>query len=129
MYFFNKINIIYEYMNYNQHNYYFRQLEFIGSREINNTLNKRSLPENTVNINRKKKQLFNSLFNNIESSSSGSKQTNSVIQNKYKTDISLPKVLSKLSTVESSKNVFNPQLASEQYINIFNQYQVFILNK
>lgn len=92
-------------------------------------MNKHILPENTDNINIKKKQFFNSSFNNVESSSSRSKQINKVIPNKYKTDISLPKVLSKLSAVESLKNVFNLQLPSEQYINIFNRYQVFILNK
>lgn len=129
MYFFNKINIIYEYVKYNRHNYYFRQPEFIGSKEINNGLNKHILPENTDNINSKKKQLFNSSFNNIQSSSCGSKRINSIMPNKYKTSISLPKVLSKLSVVESSKNKSNPQLESEQYISIFNRYQVFILNK
>lgn len=108
---------------YNFNLSFFRKLENIECKKIDtkNTIS----TENTENLSLEKDLMCRTSFTNTISKSFQPLQLENCIKSKCKIDkVHKPNDNQKLSTVDSS-NIINPQLPSEQYINIFNRYQVF----
>lgn len=96
----------------------FRKLENIECKEI-------ILSENADEIPFQKDVLCKTSITNISKSPQPSQMENCIKSKCKVNNVHLkPSNTKILSAVESSK-IINPQLASEQYINIFNRYQVF----
>lgn len=102
---------------------FFRKLENIECKKVD-TKNIISTA-NTEKPSLEKDPLCRTLFTNTTTKSSQPLQIENCIKSKCKIDnVHNKPNTQRLSTVDSS-NTINPQLPSEQYINIFNRYQVF----
>lgn len=101
----------------------FRKLE--NNQNIKTDINNITSPQK-IESKSKIMSLPNNSFSNIVSKLSPSLQQEDVVKNECEVNANQPKLSNNSHTISASdsKNVIDCQLASDQYINIFNRYQV-----